>query len=302
MKLHSLLRVSALALLVAHPVLAAAQVRVASLHPLLTDLAAQVGGERVSVSGIVTVKDDPHAFQPTASDLKSLASARLILASGKGLESYLPKVRDNLRDGQTLLEVGKNVPSIKIEAGELFACCPEHSSGSIDPHWWHSADNMKRAAGIVAEALTEIDPAGKSAYKANAKAYGGKLDGLKRWAKEQFAGIPRGERKLVTAHAAFGYFCKEYGFQSVPVRGLTPEREPSSKYLAETIALLRDEKVRAVFPEAGANPKVLEEMTRSTGAKLGGRLIADGTGSPEGASFERMLRHNVTTIAAALRP
>jgi zinc/manganese transport system substrate-binding protein len=281
----------------------AAEMAVASFHPLVTDLARQVGGERVEVVPVVTVDDDPHTFEPSARDLAGLRSARLVLVSGKGMEgAYLSKLRDNLGPGQALVEVGREVPSVTVTAGDLFVCCPAHSQGSIDSHWWHSPSNMQRAARIVADAFAEADPAGAAVYRANAEAARERFADLARWAKRELAAVPRAQRKLVTAHAAFGYFCKEFGFKSVPVQGLTREREPSPKYLAETIGVLREQRVAAVFPEVSANPKVLEEMTKATGAKLGGTLIADGTGSEAAGSFESMLRHNVATIVRALAP
>ena len=283
--------------------LAVAQnLRVASLHPLITDLAVQVGGARVSVEPVLTVSDNPHSFQPTAKDLKRLLSAQLILISGKGIETYLPRLRDNLHSGQKIVEVGKKVPSIKVVADDLFICCPAHSRGSIDPHWWHSPSNMKRAVRILEREFSAADPAGKKIYAANARAAGKRLDALKKWARKELAVIPRGSRTLATSHAAFGYFCKEFGFRAAPVRGLNHEQETSMKYLADTIKILRKFKVKAVFPEASANPKVLREMVRTTGAKLGGELVADGTGNRSVTTYDAMIRHNVKTIVSALKP
>lgn len=279
---------------------AAAELTVASFHPLVTDLAKQVGGDRVTALAVVTTKDNPHTYQPTASDLKKIRTANLVLVSGKGLEPYLDVLQDNLSSGQRVIEVGRKIPSILITAGDLFVCCPAHSQGSIDPHWWHSPDNMSRAASILAKEFAAADPAGAAIYKANAKAASARFAGLEKWAKSQFAKIPRNRRLLATSHAAFGYFCKDFGFRSVPVRGLAAESEPSSKYLAETIDVLTKHRVPAVFPEVTANPKVLQELTRTTGAKLATALIADGTGSDQAATFDSMFRHNVTTIAAAL--
>jgi zinc/manganese transport system substrate-binding protein len=127
-----------------------------------------------------------------------------------------------------------------------------------------------------------------------------KFSDLKSWAKKELTVIPRSDRKLVTAHAAFGYFCKEYGFKSIPVLGLGRSDDATPQYLAESIEMIRSNKIRAVFPEDQANPKVLAEMTRSTGAKVGGALVADGT-SPSAHTFEAMLRHNVGVIVAALK-
>jgi zinc/manganese transport system substrate-binding protein len=276
--------------------------RVASFHPLLGDLARQVGGERVVVEDIVTVTDDPHSFEPKASDLARMRGVHLILVSGKGMENYLDKLRDNLYEGQEIVEVGRTIPSLQMTAGEVFVCCPHHGQGSIDPHWWHSPSNMKRAARVLESAFAGIDPAGKGVYSANTREARGRLDGLERWAKRELSRVPRGQRKLVTAHAAFGYFCKEFGFQSIPIQGLTREREVSARYLAEAIGIMQREGIRAVFPEAGANPKVLEEMVRTTGAVLGGELIADGTGNAEVVTYDEMMRWNVGRIVAALTP
>lgn len=279
---------------------ATADLTVASFHPLVTDLANQVGGDRVTALAVVTTKDNPHTYQPTASDLQKIRTANVILVSGKGLEPYLDVLQDNLSANQRIIQVGRKIPSILITAGDLFVCCPAHSKGSIDPHWWHSPDNMSRAASILAKEFAAEDPAGAATYKANAKAASARFDQLEKWAKSQFAKIPRSRRLLATSHAAYGYFCKDFGFRSIPVRGLAAESEPSSKYLAETIGVLTKNRVPAVFPEVSANPKILQELTRTTGANLAAPLIADGTGSDKAATFESMFRHNVSAIATGL--
>ena len=96
-----------------------------------------------------------HGFDPTPDVLKLASEAQLVLASGKHLEhGWHDKVRDNLPEGTPIVEVGRRIPSLLIDRkDELFACCPVHVGGSIDPHWWHSIVNMQRATRIVAEAL-----------------------------------------------------------------------------------------------------------------------------------------------------
>lgn len=292
---------SLLLLFLLAPSLAIAELKVATLHPLLTDLAKQVGGDRVTVLPLLGQGADPHAFSPTPGDLTRAADSRLILASGKGLEPYLDRIRDNLRPNQELFEVGRKIPSLLIEVGPVFVCCPNHNQGAIDPHWWHSIAAMRRATRYLAEEFARVDPAGSADYKANAKAYDARLKDLHAWARKQIARIPRSDRKLVTAHAAFGYLCKEFGLKAIPVQGLNRERDPSPRYLAETIQILRRERARAIFPETLANPKVLAAMVRESGVEVApGSLIADGTGAGQAASFEGMIRHNITTIVQGL--
>jgi zinc/manganese transport system substrate-binding protein len=276
-------------------------IKVAALHPLIGDLARQVGGNRVEVVDMLKPGGDVHHFEPTAKDLTQLKGAALVLASGKHLESYLDNLRDSL-GGVPVVEVGRTIPSIKITAGsELFMCCPAHTAGGIDPHWWHSAENMQRAARIVGDELAKVDPAGKEVYKTNAATTQQKLAALKAWALQQISVIPRGDRKLVTGHAAFSYFCKEFGFKSIPILGLGREDEASAQYVATAVAAIRENKIRAAFPEDQANPKILKEIVRETGLTLGDALMADGT-SPEAHTFEAMLRHNVEAIVKALKP
>ncbi|MFZ4596628.1 MAG: metal ABC transporter substrate-binding protein, partial [Verrucomicrobiaceae bacterium] len=244
---------------------------------------------------------DMHHFEPTAKDVASLKGVLLVLASGKHLENYLDNLRDSL-GGVPVIEVGRTIPSIKIDANsELFMCCPAHSTGGIDPHWWHSAENMQRAARVIAEEFTKLDPVGKDIFKANADAARQRLAAVKAWAQQQIALIPRSDRKLVTAHAAYGYFCKEFGFKSLPILGLGREDEASAQHIAAAVTAIRENKIRAAFPEDQANPKILKEIVRETGLKLGNPLVADGT-APDAHTFETMLRHNVEAIVAALEP
>ncbi|MBV6501416.1 MAG: Manganese ABC transporter substrate-binding lipoprotein [Prosthecobacter sp.] len=284
------------------PFSAGAAVKVATLHPLLADVVRQVGGDKVEVVEILKAGGDVHHFEPAARDIASMRGSVLLLAMGKHLETYLDKLRDSVGGNVKVVEVGRPIPSVQLDPSqEIFVCCPDHAKSSIDPHWWHSAENMKRAARVIADELAGVDPANEGAYAAGAKAASKRFDELKRWAQQEISAIPRSDRRLVTAHAAFGYFCKEYGFKSVPVLGIGRSDDASPQYIAQAIQVIRGQKIRAVFPEDQANPKVLAEIVRSTGVKLGDSLVADGT-ARDAHTFETMLAHNVRAIVAALKP
>ena len=271
---------------------------VASLHPLITDAVRQVGGERVRVVEIGKPGMNVHEFQPRATDLKKMAKAKLIFASGKKLETYLGDLEDSLGPGQVIVQVGRDIPSQKVNPkDEVYACCPVHSVGGIDPHWWHNVRHMERAVRIIERKLAKADPEGKAYYSARAKAATARLRALDTWVKQQVASIPKSKRHLVTAHAAFGYFCKAYGFKATFVQGLSAQSEVPAKQLAISIAQIRDSAIPAVFPEQASNPKILKQIARESGAKIGKPLIADGAV----ASCEKMIRTNVSHIVAGLR-
>jgi zinc/manganese transport system substrate-binding protein len=231
--------------------------------------------------------------------MDKMRSSVLVLAAGKGMESYLGRLHDTL-PGVTILAVGRTIPSLTIGKDAVYSCCPHHGANSLDPHWWHGISNMSRAAKVVAQALAEKDPEGKSIYQENARAYGKRLDALKREVKSALATVPRGQRKLVTAHNAFAYFAHEFGFQVIAVAGLNQEQNTAPKELAVTIDAVRKAGVKAVFPEEHASSKALESISRDTGAKIAKPLIADGNGRGNAAGFEGMIRHNVAAITQAL--
>ncbi len=277
---------------------ARAELKVASLHPFITDVARQVAGQHAHVFQLIDPHANPHDFEPTPKALIKVKDAQLYLASGKNLEIYLDKLRSTLGNHAKVVEVGKTIPSQKISGRDsLYVCCPNHAYGAIDPHWWHRVSNMQKAARVIAKEFATTDPANAAAYKANAAAYSKRLDSLNSWIKREVSRIPRKDRILSTAHAAFGYFCKEYGFKSLPIKGLTAHQKTSASYQAQAIQEIRKYRVKAIFPELRANPKSLQIIAKETGIKIGGTLVADGA-----PNYEKMMRENVSIIVAALTP
>jgi zinc/manganese transport system substrate-binding protein len=277
--------------------LSAAELKVAVLHPLLGDLARRVGGDRVEVVDLIGPNGDPHHFEPKPTDLKQAEGAKIYFVAGMGLEGYLPKLKAVIADNASLVEVGATLPALAgkdEDEGEHAGCDHGHD---IDPHWWHSIDRFRRATGIVAEALAAESPGNAAVFRSNAETYRNELDELERWTRREISKIPRDKRHLATAHAAFNYFCKDFGFTAHPVQGLNREQMPDPKELAALVADLKKNHVAAIFPEKESNPKVLKTLTTETGIRLGEPLIADGTGN---LSYQKMIRHNVTAIVNAL--
>lgn len=280
-----------------------AAIDVTTLHPLMGDLARQVGGERVQVTDLVKKGVNPHRFEPRPSDLRQLGKADLVLAAGKGMEPYLDRVRAAVGEGVPVVEVGRTIPSLTVGKDAVYTCCPHHHSGSIDPHWWHGVENMRRAARVVAKELGRIDPAGEKMFDQRAAAYGRRLEELKKWAKRELGRIPRTQRKLVTSHTALAYFAKEFGFEIIAVGGVNREQNLPPHDLAKAMEIVRKERIPVVFPEHSVNASGLKALARDTGTRLAHPLDSDGVGHDgEGITFEGMVRHNVGAIVAALAP
>ena len=280
-------------------VLGAEELKVVALHPLVADLLRQVGGDKVEVIDLLGKDKDPHSFEPQAEDLMAAKGAEAYFLSGMGLESYLTKLKSILKGEADIIEVGSSLPALHgaCDHEEHEGHEHHHDEHDLDPHWWHSVDNFRRATSVVATELTKLRPEHEEYFAANAMVYRAKLDELEKWVKREVVGIPKERRKLATAHEAFQYFCDAYGFESFSLQGLNREQMPDAVSLAKLIAELKEEKVVAIFPEKESNPKMLESLTRDTGMKLGGELVADGRGMN---SYEAMIRGNVKVIVDAL--
>jgi zinc/manganese transport system substrate-binding protein len=286
------------------PASAANVLKVASFSTVLTEIAEQVGGNHVSVAGLVKPGQDPHEYEPTPDDLKQAAEANLILLSGKHLEHYLDKVQQATGGKAESLSVGDRLPNLKMKTDpdEPQAKAAADQNGMIDdPHWWNSVANVEKATVIVEDELIKLDPANRADYESNAKAYLAKLGELDQWAKRKVAELPRDKRKLVTSHDAFQYLAKDYGFRVHSIEGVSTETEPSNRHIAELIDEIKKQQVKAIFLENTLNPKVTVEITKETGAKIGGTLYADGLGEGDGSTYDGMVRHNITTIVDALK-
>jgi ABC-type Zn uptake system ZnuABC Zn-binding protein ZnuA len=295
MKSFSLSVIAFLLLALAAP--AADKVRVASFSTILTEIAQQVGGDRVQVSGLVKPGIDPHQFEPKPADLKIVGEAQLILLSAKHMEGYVGKLKEATGTKGNLVEVGDGFASLKMKSEK------DPDKLIDDPHWWHSVANTEKATKIVRDELIKIDPADKQTFTENAAKYLASLDALEKWVKLEVAKLPRDKRKLVTSHDAFQYFARENGFTIYAIEGVSSEDQPSSKKVADIIATIKSQGVKAIFPESIENPKVMTEITRETGVKVAPELYADGLGDEksDAGTYEGMYKHNVRTIVEALK-
>jgi ABC-type Zn uptake system ZnuABC Zn-binding protein ZnuA len=271
---------------------ASADLQVASLSTITTDLAHQVGGSHVTVDAIIKPGVDPHEFEPTPGDVRNVANANLVLLTGKGMEGYLSKLEEAAGGAGKFVNVGKTIPSLTMT---------EDGKKVEDPHWWHSLENMKMATHVVAEAFEKADPSNAPSYEKNASAYLASLDKLERWIRLQVAALPHNKRKLVTSHDALQYFARDYDFTIYPVKGVSTAEDPSSQHVKEIIGVIKDQGVKAVFFESIENTRAVQQISDETGAKTGGTLYSDGLGESEGNTYDSMMRHNVSAIVEGLK-
>ena len=186
--------------------------KVASLHPLLSDMARQIGGDQVEVVNLFPDNGELHAFEPTAADVAAAAGAELVLACGKGIEPYLEDLRDSLPARTRIVDLGAAVPEVYLPGSRI-----------ADPHWWNSPAAMKRASRALRAALEQAAPARKTTFAKGQRTYSAQMDTLTREAKLAFTAIPMEKHTLVCSHAAMSHFCEAFGFSAIAGHGIAQE-------------------------------------------------------------------------------
>ncbi len=266
----------------------AAELKVATLHPLLSEMASMVGGEAVEVVDLFPANMELHEFAPGTRELARAAGCRLLLACGKGAEPYLADLRESLPASVRVVEAGKNVPHATVPGTDYK-----------DPHWWNLPDNMKRASRAVARAFAETDPAHAAQYREGQRRYARLMDGLMQEARLAFGNIPREERSIVTAHAAMTHFCLAFGFDQIALHGIAKESEGDVSTLAALLRELRARRVRCLFSEVNESPRILETIAAELPACVR-PLILDGI-HPGHKGYADIFRFNVNSIVEGLR-
>lgn len=274
---------------------------------ILGDVAQQVGGERVLVQSIVGPDQDSHVYQANPADIRKIRAAKLVLMNGIGLEGAA--LQRAMRDAKVpVAVVTKGIEPARMadddHARHDHGSITDHGHTSADPHVWHDPALMQHYAQNVADALTQADPEGKAYYGQRLADYQKTLKELDAWAAQQFATVPVAGRKVLTGHDAFGYLGRRYQVQFFAPQGLSTESEASARTVAQLIAQVRKENIKAVFIENIRDPRLINQLGKEAGVKLQTvPLYSDALSGPQGPvrTYVNLMRHNVTHIVRALK-
>ena len=272
------------------------KVPVVASFSILGDIVQEIGGERVSVTTLVGANADAHVFQPAPQDAKRVAEAKLVVTNGLGFEGWIDRLIKASGRKPMVVVASKGISAIKSK--------DDHGHDGLDPHAWQDVGNAKRYATTIAAALAKIDPEGSNDYAQREAAYQSKLDALDAEIKASIAAIPVERRKLITSHDAFGYFAKAYGMTMIAPQGVSTETEASAKDVAKIIRQIKAEKIPAMFLENVTDPRLIEQISRETDIKIGGKLYSDALSAPDGlaGSYIAMMENNIREMKKALLP
>ncbi len=276
------------------------QIRVVTTTGMITDIAQIVGGERVQVNGLMGPGVDPHLYKASEGDVILLAEADLIFYNGLHLEAKMAEVFEKMQGRVRTAAVTEGIDH------DLLLSPPEFE-GAYDPHVWFDVTLWMKAVELVRDTLAELDPQNARIYQTNAENYLKELAELHDYVKAQAEKVPAEQRVVITAHDAFNYFGRAYGFEVRGLQGISTATEAGTGDVQDLARFIAERKIPAIFVESSVPERNVEAVKAAVEArgfrvKIGGELFSDAMGDPDTpeGTYVGMVRHNIDTIVSAL--
>lgn len=267
---------------------------------MIADAVAQVGGDRVSVQALMGPGVDPHTYRQTRSDIAAMTSADAVFWHGLYLEAQLEDLFHQLAGQNPVVALAEALPAADLLGSEDY-------EGRHDPHVWMDPGLWAGVVEAARDALIELDPEGADTFTANAAAHLAEIAALGAYSAQVLATVPPEARVLVTAHDAFNYFGRAYGYEVMGIQGISTESEAGLAQIEHLVGVLVDRGIGAIFVRSSVSDRNVMALIEGAAARghavsIGGELFSDAMGDPgsyEG-TYIGMIDHNVTTITRAL--
>lgn len=267
----------------------------------ITSIAAAVIGDRARVVGTVPSGRDSHTYEPPPSLARLLSSADVIFLNGLRLDEPIRKLATtNAAGDAAIVQIADEV--VTPDQYRFDRSFPE-SAGAPNPHLWTDPSLVKAYVAVIADTMSEADPEGEGAYRANQAAFTAVIDEFDAALRTALATVPPQHRKLLTYHDSYPYFAHNYGWDVIGAVQPADFGQPSPREVAHLIDQVRAESVPAIFGSAEFPSPVIEQIGREAGVHFVGTLSDDVLpGRPGEAqhSWLGMMRQNFITIVASL--
>jgi zinc/manganese transport system substrate-binding protein len=275
------------------------------------DIAKTIGGDKVSVTAIITkTSQDPHSYEATAQDRLTVSKADLLIENGGGYDDFLHTLaQDSSIDAGNVLNAvelsGLAHPGEEASGGATPAE-PEgedhaHDHGELNEHVWYSLDAMGRLADDLAAKLGELEPGSAAAFDENAAAFKarleeltGKLEGLKAGAA--------GASVAVTEPVPV-YLLEEAGLENATPEDYTAAIEEGSDVppavLKAATDLVSSKSVRFLAYNGqteGPQTEALKNAAESAGVPV----VDFSETLPEGKTYVQWMTDNVNNVSKVL--
>ena len=287
-----------------HPAHAAEPLRVVATFSILADMVRQVGGERVEVQALVGPGEDAHVFQPSPAQARQVGQAQLLVANGLGYEGWMARLVQSAGYRGPTVEATRGVRPLDAAGDDHdHPHGHDHGAAPADPHAWQSVANAQVYVKNIVTGLCAADAAGCTDYRARGERYTAELRQLDADIRAAWAPIPEAKRKVITSHAAFGYYAHAYKVRMLAVRGLSTDSDAAAKSVVQLVRRIRSEGVRALFVENVSDPRLMAQLARETGVRPSGSLYSDALTKTGGDAdtYVQMMRTNTARLVAAVQ-
>jgi zinc/manganese transport system substrate-binding protein len=304
MKTTSLTKLAAaLGLCLTIPLTGQAKLNVVATLPDCAAVARQIGGENVDVTVLAKPTEDPHFVDARPSFVVKLRQADVLIDGGAELEiGWLPPLLQNARNSKIdvgqpgRVQASQGIRLLEVPAQLTRAAGDVHAMGN--PHFMVDPIIAKAVAQHIAAAFGTVDPGHAAEYQANEKKFEETINAkLQEWGAKL---LPFHGQSLVAYHDSWPYFAHRFGFNINLFLEPKPGIPPSPSHLAEVIAQMKAQKIKAIIVEPYHNRKIAEKVAQSTGAKVVDFAQFPGA-LPDTESYVKLIDKLVNNLTAALK-
>ncbi|NNC49400.1 MAG: zinc ABC transporter solute-binding protein, partial [Flaviramulus sp.] len=252
------------------------KLNVVTTTSMITDLVKNIGGEHITLQGLMGSGVDPHLYKASEGDVTKLSDADIIFYNGLHLEGKLVEVFEKMKNIKTIA-ISDTLDKNTLIGSDYFA-------SNYDPHIWFNVDYWIEVTNFVVKVLSESIPEKKATFQSNGENYIKQLETLRTNIKATIETLPKEKRILVTAHDAFNYFGKSFDFEVVGLQGLSTATEAGVQDVQKLAAFIIEKKVKAIFVESSVPKRTIEALQAAVNSKnhdvsIGGTLYSDALGN-----------------------
>jgi zinc/manganese transport system substrate-binding protein len=265
------------------------RVRVVAAENFWGSIARQVGGTHAQVTSIiVNPAQDPHSYEPTTVDGRTMATAQLAIVNGVGYDPWAPK----------LLAASPVDGRLTLTVGSLFGL-----KDGDNPHRWYDPAEVLVVARTLAADLTKLEPSHKAYFAAQLRRF--ESQGLATYhrliaqIRARYAGVPVGASESIFALQAPALGLKLVTPDSF-MKAISEGTEVTAQDTIATENQLTDHQVRVwVYNSQNVTPAV-QHLNALAGAAHIPIATVTETLSPANASFQQWQVAQLTRLRAAL--
>jgi zinc transport system substrate-binding protein len=263
-------------------------------------LTKAVTGDVADVEMLVKPGTEIHEYQGTPANVKAIATAKILVKNGLGLEEFLADTIKNAGNSQLVeIDASKGIqvinkisPIDKTTTGEHDH---EHQFGN--PHVWLDPILAKQQIINIRDGLIIADPGNKANYQTNAATYIQKLDNLNNEFQQTIKQTPN--CTFITFHDAFPYLAKRYNIKQLAVVEI-PEKQLSPTDVQKVVNTVKKYKVKALFSEPGLDNKLLTSISQDLGLTVR-TLDSLETGDTNPQYYFKAMKANFKSLAAGCK-